>query len=200
MDLSAKLAWIFDLDGTLTESVHDFDAIRAELGLPAKRSILESIEKLEPSEAEAARAQLIQIEQRYATLASPRRSATRLLGMLRQRGAQLGILTRNAADVAHATLAHVGLSSFFDPAHVLGRESAAAKPSPAGVELLLARWTCAPQDAVMVGDYLFDIEAGVAAGVTTVCLDPADGAEWVSRADLRVADLSELYDHAAGVA
>ena len=32
--LTRHLAWVFDLDGTLTVHQHDFDAIRAELGIP----------------------------------------------------------------------------------------------------------------------------------------------------------------------
>ncbi|HIN00314.1 MAG TPA: HAD family hydrolase, partial [Deltaproteobacteria bacterium] len=31
--------WIFDLDGTLTVAVHDFNAIRNELGIPAGQPI-----------------------------------------------------------------------------------------------------------------------------------------------------------------
>ena len=38
--------WIFDLDGTLTVAVHDFNAIRNELGIPAGQPILKTIESL----------------------------------------------------------------------------------------------------------------------------------------------------------
>ncbi|MBP42781.1 MAG: HAD family hydrolase, partial [Deltaproteobacteria bacterium] len=34
--------WIFDLDGTLTVAVHDFDAIRKELGIPAGLPIIKT--------------------------------------------------------------------------------------------------------------------------------------------------------------
>ena len=37
MPLSARDCWIFDMDGTLTVSAHDFEAIRLELGLPPTR-------------------------------------------------------------------------------------------------------------------------------------------------------------------
>ena len=46
MLLSHCQYWIFDLDGTLTIAVHDFDAIRDELGLPAGEPILEAMSKL----------------------------------------------------------------------------------------------------------------------------------------------------------
>ena len=34
--------WLFDMDGTLTIAMHDFDAMRAELGLPVGVPILEA--------------------------------------------------------------------------------------------------------------------------------------------------------------
>ena len=51
-------AFIFDLDGTLTVAVHDFDAIRAELGLPVGRPILEELATLPLAEAAELRERL----------------------------------------------------------------------------------------------------------------------------------------------
>jgi hypothetical protein len=50
---------IFDLDGTLTEPVLDFDAIRAEIGLLPGLPILEQLEALQP--ATRARAEEIMV-------------------------------------------------------------------------------------------------------------------------------------------
>ena len=43
MPLSTRTAWIFDMDGTLTESLHDFPAISRALGLPPNEPILDSV-------------------------------------------------------------------------------------------------------------------------------------------------------------
>ena len=43
--------WIFDLDGTLTVAVHDFNAIRNELGIPAGQPIIKTIESLPDNES-----------------------------------------------------------------------------------------------------------------------------------------------------
>ena len=40
-----RTAWIFDMDGTLTESLHDFPAISKRLGLPPNEPILEALAK-----------------------------------------------------------------------------------------------------------------------------------------------------------
>ena len=201
IDLTAKRAWIFDLDGTLTASVHDFDAIRAELGLPAGRSILESIEEIAAADrlrGLALRASLAKIEQRYLRLARPRSAARELLQVLTQRGAKLGVLTRNTGAVARETLSMVGLDGYFNERDVVGRDEAPAKPSPAGIELLLGNWQLSADDAVMVGDFRYDIEAGAAAGATTVCLDLRPGVEWAASADLSVPDLEALLTLVAG--
>ncbi|MFT7461957.1 MAG: HAD superfamily hydrolase (TIGR01509 family) [Pseudohongiellaceae bacterium] len=195
INLSGKQAWIFDLDGTLTESVHDFDAIRLELGLPPGRSILESIEEIaaaDPMGGQSLRASLDAIEQRYLGMARSRSAAAALLQALQERGARLGVLTRNTGEVARETLATVGLDGYFDYRDVLGRDDAIAKPSPAGIERLLSHWQLSAGDAVMVGDYIYDIEAGAAAGATTVCLDLRPGVPWSASADVSVPDLETL--------
>ena len=43
--------WIFDLDGTLTIAVHDFNAIRKELGIPEGQPIIKTLESLPVKEA-----------------------------------------------------------------------------------------------------------------------------------------------------
>ena len=44
MNLLDRPFWVFDLDGTLTEPILDFPAIKRALGLPIDRGILEEIQ------------------------------------------------------------------------------------------------------------------------------------------------------------
>ena len=60
--LMQRKHWIFDMDGTLTIAQHNFDAIRAELGLPVGLPILESLEQLPPDEAAHLHIRLNEIE------------------------------------------------------------------------------------------------------------------------------------------
>ena len=76
--------------------------------------------------------------------------------------------------------------------HVLGRDEAAPKPDPAGVQKLLAAWDAAPASAVMVGDFRYDLEAGRRAGVATIYYDPQDQGLWTDSADIRVQSHTEL--------
>ena len=44
----ASKHWIFDMDGTLTIGVHDFDMMRSELGLAPDQGILEAVQAMSP--------------------------------------------------------------------------------------------------------------------------------------------------------
>ena len=188
-DPTGRSHWIFDLDGTLTVPVHDFDGIRRELGLPPGLPILEQLALLPADEAEPLHRRLEQIELELARSARAWPGVEGLLGALAGRGATLGILTRNLRSLAEITLNEVGLGGFFLPGHILGRNEAAPKPSPEGVELLLRRWQATPEDAVMVGDYLFDLQAGRAAGTATVLVDSDGSRPWRHLADRVVREL-----------
>ena len=61
-DLSTKRYWVFDMDGTLTVAVHDFDAIRDALGLPQGRPILEQLAELPADEAQRLRDRLVPVK------------------------------------------------------------------------------------------------------------------------------------------
>jgi cytochrome P450 family 142 subfamily A polypeptide 1 len=192
MNLRARTHWIFDMDGTLTLAIHDFDAIREALGLPQGRTILEALAERPDHEREPLLERLDAIELRIARLAAPQPGAKALLEALIERGARLGILTRNSQRNAFETLRAAGLEGYFEPAWVLGREQAAPKPSPAGVLRLLAGWNAGPEAAVMVGDYRYDLECGRAAGTATVYLDPSGRFDFHAMADHRIRRLDEL--------
>jgi len=187
-----RRCWIFDLDGTLTVAVHDFDAIRAELALPVGRGILEALAALPEHEARERFVRLEVIERELALRARPADGAADLLDALTRRGARLGLLTRNGHAIALDTLSAAGLARFFEPAHVIGREAAAPKPSPEGVLLLLSTWGAPPDDAVVVGDHGSDLVAGRAAGAATIHVDTAGAFRWPEHADHCVRSLAEL--------
>jgi HAD superfamily hydrolase (TIGR01549 family) len=195
MKLDSRRFWIFDLDGTLTRSVHDFQSIRSTLGLADGAPILESIAAMDESRQREAMEQVALWEQGLVSRAEAQPGAAQLLSRLRDRGARLGILTRNLCSLAHQTLDQVGLAEFFSSEDVLGRDSAAPKPSPDGIHRLLSQWRGMPGEAVMVGDYIFDAEAGKTAGASTVLVDPIGHPEWHPFADLVVSELRELLDH-----
>jgi len=158
--LTHKRYWLFDMDGTLTHAIHDFDAIRAELGLPQGAPIIEAIDRHDATTARRLHAQLDALELDIALQASA------------QAGAQELLTTEN----------------------IVSRHCCAPKPDPAGVQMLLKRWSAKAEDSVMVGDFLYDLSAGRAAGVSTVHLDVTGNFPWPDATDIGVVSLRDLLD------
>ena len=192
ISFSSKSYWIFDLDGTLTVPIHDFDYICSELDIPRVADLLSYLDGLPETEASHRRLRLHEIETDLARKAVPSAGAVETLTHLHQSGAQLGILTRNDREIALLTLDTIGAGHYFASENILGRAEVSPKPDPAGIHHLLSRWGADPGEAVMVGDYLFDLQAGRAAGTTTVHVGRPDDKAWPEFTDLAVGSLKEL--------
>ncbi len=191
----SRRCWIFDLDGTLTLPVHDFAAIRTALGMAeTDPDILRFLASLPAAEAAARHARLIEIEYELAARTAAAPGAGQLLDRLLRRGSRIGILTRNTREIALHTLSQIGLKHYFTPEAILGRDEAEPKPHPEGIEKLLDAWGSIPDEAVMVGDYLFDLQVGRAAGTATIHVDRSGAFPWPELADLAVANLEELAE------
>jgi HAD superfamily hydrolase (TIGR01509 family) len=184
--------WIFDLDGTLTVSAHDFEHMRRELGLEPQAPILEALQAMPESEAAPLWEMLNELEFYYAGKASVMQGANELLQKLHASGRQLAILTRNTMPVVKHTLQACKIDHFFPLDHILDRDSCIPKPSPDGVERLLRFWQADADDTVMVGDYLYDLEAGKGAGVATILVDTRGDVDWSEFTDIRVEELGEI--------
>jgi HAD superfamily hydrolase (TIGR01509 family) len=183
--------WVFDMDGTLTIAAHDFGAIRAELGIPAEDDILGHLAALPAEEAAAKHAWLLAHERDVAIASRPAPGAVALVRTLAERGHRLGILTRNARELAHITLAAIGIDDCFAPEHILGRDEAAFKPDPEGLLKLATAWRVQPANMVMVGDYRFDLAAGRAAGTRTVLVNLPEN-PWPELTDWHAVDCEAL--------
>ena len=192
VDLSARTHWVFDMDGTLTVAMHDFAAICAALGLPAGDPILETLAAMPAAESAPLYRRLDEMEIELAGKARAQPGARALLQGLWERGARLGILTRNGEQIALETLTACGLLEFFARDAIIGRESAPPKPEPDGVLALLAHWDVPASRAVVVGDFSFDIEAGRRAGTATVYFDVDHSFAFSEGADVTVHGLPEL--------
>lgn len=183
-------AWVFDLDGTLTLAQHDFAAIRRELGIPAQDDILGFIAARPLSEREELSRQLDAIELRLAQDVRAAPGAAELIHYLHDSGRHIGILTRNLQQVARSSLEVLGVLDCFATQDILGRAQALPKPDPDGIQQLLAAWSASEAQAIMVGDFRFDLEAGRAAGCRTCLVHSVNS--WPQLADWHVADCREL--------
>jgi len=154
---------IFDLDGTLTEPLLDFEAIRREIGIAPGLPILEALESFAPDARARAEVILRRHEMdaiRAATLAD---GCADLLARLAVRGVPVAILTRNVRDAVDDFVRRFDVRV----AGIYTREDGPPKPSPAGVLALCRTFGLPPADVWMVGDYKYDVIAGRDAGCRT---------------------------------
>ena len=186
--------WIFDLDGTLTIAVHDFNAIREELGIPEGQPIVKTLESLPLKESRNKKKKLQEIEEKLALKATPAPGVEKLLETLNSQNYFFGILTLNTRENAWITLKALGLSEYFTKESVIGRWCAEPKPSPNGIKKLLNHWNVYANEALIVGDYLYDLQVGRAAEIATVHVDPSGNFEWPELADISVCSLNELTE------
>lgn len=191
MSLAEARHWVFDMDGTLTMAVHDFLAIKRALDIPEEDDILHHLAALPAEEAAGKRAWLLDHERELAYAATPAPGARELLHDLRDRGCRLGVLTRNADELALVTLQAVGMGDCFARDDILGRDEAPPKPDPGGLLHLAAKWDVEPQALVMVGDFRFDLECAKAAGARGVLVNVPDN-PWPELTDLHARDCREL--------
>jgi HAD superfamily hydrolase (TIGR01509 family) len=182
VSLSAVRHWVFDMDGTLTLAVHDFEAIKRALDIPLEDDILGHLAGLPEAVAAAKHAWLLEHERELALTAEPAPGAIELVRELHGRGCRLGILTRNAHELALLTLRAIGLDDCFAVQDVIGRDEAPPKPDPGGLLHFARTWQVAPSELVMVGDYRFDLECARAAGARSVLVNLAEN-PWPELAD-----------------
>lgn len=160
LTLSARHHWVFDLDGTLTQNIHDFMAVRQVLDIPANSDILGYLATLPEQEAKHKYDWLINYERRMAEAATPAKGAIALVNHLKSQGCQLAILTRNDKALAQLTLAAIGLTHVFDEMVILGRDQALPKPDADGLLKIARQWGVSPTTLLMVGDYYYDMACG----------------------------------------
>ena len=197
MSLADARHWVFDMDGTLTLAVHDFPAIKRALDIPQEDDILHHLAALPSDEAASKRAWLLDHERELAHAATPAPGASELLHMLRDRGCRLGVLTRNAHELALVTLQAVGMGDCFASDDILGRDEAPPKPDPGGLLHLADKWSIEPSELVMVGDFRFDLECAKAAGARGVLVNLPEN-PWPELTDLHARDCLALRQLLSG--
>lgn len=171
---------IFDLDGTLLDTGLDFPAIRRDLGLPPDTPILEALAATPPGpELDRLWSIVREHELAGARRAQVYDGVPEFLEWLQGQGIPQAILTRNSRESAELSLARLNWSF----AHILTREDAPPKPDPAGLLDICRRWTLPAGEVMFFGDYLYDLQAGRRAGMTTVLYAPGPMPPFAAEAD-----------------
>ena len=189
-------AVLFDFDGTLTlPGALDFPAIKQDLGCPPDQALLEYIDTLhDPEQRRAAQARLDLFESQAARRSRPNAGAQELVAWLKTRRVAVAILTRNSRAAVLCALENFNPVSADSFDLIVTRDDPVApKPSGQGVLFAARALGVKPAEMLMVGDFIFDCQAGRAAGARTVLLDPHDDPRLAAaRCDHRIRLLAEL--------
>ncbi len=179
---------IFDLDGTLVVQELDFEAIRREIGLPSGTPLLEAVEKMAGLQLARAQEVLLKHDRTAAAAAVLNPGVRQFLDWLNERRIRRGLLSRNSRESIGLVLERCGLA--FDP--IVAREDAPYKPSPHGIWQICQAWQLAPAEILMVGDYLYDIQAGRSAGARTALVTHGRVWPFAGEADLVLDGFEEI--------
>ena len=177
---------IFDLDGTLVDSIPDLtDAVNEFLRASGRPALaMEDVKRLvgkgarnlveralgngTEEEVEKALAMFLAYNEAHIadkTIMYPGVAET--LHELRRQGIRMAVVTNKTEFLSRKLLSVIGIDRYFDI--ILGADSLPfRKPSPEPVLKALADLRIAPSGAIMVGDSINDIAAGRAAGLATV--------------------------------
>ncbi|KAM7485340.1 hypothetical protein LguiA_001349 [Lonicera macranthoides] len=198
---------VFDMDGTLTVPVIDFQAMyKAVLGedryfsikskSPSGIDILHHIESWSPDKQQKAYEIIADFERVGLDHLQIMPGASELCGFLNSRNIRRGLITRNVKEAVD--LFHQRFGMTFFPA--LSREFRPYKPDPAPLLHICTTWEVQPNEVMMVGDSLKDdVACGKRAGAFTCLLDESgryDAPEYAAielKPDYKVSSLAQVY-------
>ena len=187
---------LFDFDGTLTlPGALDFSIIKKELGCPPSTAVLEYVDSLtDAAQHRSAEEKLAAFEMDAALVSKPHPDAEDLLQWIKEQKCPVGILTRNSRESISAALCQFRHFKEDDFDLIITREDPpAVKPSGDGIRWAAEQWQAVPGQILMVGDFLFDIQAGLDADALTALIDPDQSFDPVQTGcDFYLRDLNDL--------
>lgn len=183
MTISAAL---FDLDGTLVDSLDDLtDAvnhmltgfgrqqlhasqIKQMVGKGARNLIQQALDSHSPEEIQRGLAVFTEFNTLHIADKSRLYPGVReLLQQLADSGMRLAVISNKQEALSRLIMKELGIDAFFE--RIVGGDTfPELKPSPLPLLRVIDEFCCTPAETVMVGDSINDILAGQRAGITTI--------------------------------
>lgn len=174
---------LFDLDGTLIDSIPliklTFQHVFEELGIPwGNGEVLKTIglplRDVAASYAGERAAEFLEIYAEFQRknqkrLLKPYPGAEETLSNLQKMGCRIGVVTSKRRGPTRDGLSLTGLERYPEVV-VTVEDIRRPKPDPDGILVALELLQALPEEAVYIGDSVYDILTGKNAGVTTVAV------------------------------
>jgi phosphoglycolate phosphatase len=210
-------AALFDLDGTLVDSLEDLtDAVnhmltgfgrhrlepgqvRRLVGKGARNLVQRALETNDPGKIEQGLAAFTEFNALHIADKSRLYPGARdLLRRLSANGIRMAVISNKQEGLSHLILKTLEIEAFFtiiaggDTFHEM-------KPSPLPLLSVINEFGCSPADAVMIGDSINDIQAGNLAGIDTIgCTWGYGGDEELRTASHRAESPAEVFSIITG--
>ncbi|KAF0220267.1 MAG: phosphoglycolate [Geobacteraceae bacterium] len=202
---------IFDLDGTLADSLGDLtDAtnhiraafarpqllpheVRKLVGQGARRLVERALSGASAEEVEQGLQLFLAYNDAHiADKTGLYPAVEETLGLLKAQGRQMAVISNKNVALCRKLLSVLGVDNYF--ATIIGADSLPfRKPSPEPVLKLLRDLKTTAKEAAIVGDSINDIAAGRSAGIMTVgCSYGYGEAAEIATADYRIDAFSDL--------
>ncbi len=209
----SRQLFIFDLDGTLVDSVGDLstavNVTRSEFGLgplPVEQVggyigdgirllMTRALQDLPGADIDrAVQRQKLHYLAHLCELTRPYAGVLEGVERLRSNGHLLAVATNKPVDMTEALLSKLQLRSCFDA--VFGAGSVPElKPHPAMLEAIMAHLGWDRGSSWMVGDNWTDLESGRRAGIRTVMMRYGIGGPGSEKPDLRFESFKEFVEY-----
>ena len=179
---------IFDMDGTITVPVFDFEGLKAEANT-GDCDMLEYMLRARGAERERIQRVLRKYEDDAAAKARLNPGARTVLTHLAGRHVPMALLTRNSQRSVDTVCRKLHLK--FDV--IITREDGPHKPAPDSILRIARQWKMSPHEVLMVGDYTWDVQCAKNAGAPCVVLVNGSAVpDWAHAADFVIKRLTEL--------
>lgn len=215
--LTNKQAVIFDLDGTLVDSMWMWEAIDIEylgrFGFTCPPDLQKAIEGMSfsetalyfkerfaiPDPVEEIKAEWTRMSiDKYRTQVPLKKGAGEFLRYLKDRHIPMGIATSNGRPIVDAVLNALQIGGYFSNI-TTGCEVAMGKPAPDIYLRVADKLSAVPEKCLVFEDVPAGIQAGKAAGMTVVAVDDLFSREMRGEkeelADYFITDYLEILNH-----
>ncbi|HMB95106.1 MAG TPA: HAD family hydrolase, partial [Tepidisphaeraceae bacterium] len=182
-------ALLFDMDGTLTQPMLNFPAIKAEMGI-GDRPILEAMAEMDASQLQQAEEILHRHEELAADESTLNVGCEELLHWIGEKRIPIALITRNSKRSVDVVLARHQLKMDL----LITRDDGVFKPDPKPLLIACDALNIQPSDAWMIGDGQYDVEAGLAAGCKTIWISHGNERQFEAQPWRTVRDLPQLHN------
>ena len=205
-----RLAFIWDLDGTLLDSYgiivsslfltyHEFGidldkkAIHREVIIHSVGEFLTKMEKETGIDSDLAKARFSEINDSEKLNIKPIKNAAEILDYLKLNGIPNYVFTHKGTST-ETVLKNTGLYGYFDEI-ITGKDGFKRKPDPSAVLYLIGKYDLDKENTYYVGDRTLDIECAVNAGIKSILYLPDGSAsEKTGKETYIIKDLMEIKD------